>query len=66
VFDTVSSYAADRRLVAALHLPPAQITLRSYPGGHMFYLDPACRRAFVDTLRAWIPAPGALGNSIGT
>lgn len=66
VFDTVSSYAADRRLVAGLNLPPAQVTLRSYPGGHMFYLDPVCRHAFVQTLRTWISARGALANSIGT
>jgi len=66
VFDTVSSYAADRRLVAGLDLPPMQITLRSYPGGHMFYLDPACRHAFIQTLRTWIAAPAALANSIGT
>lgn len=54
MFDTVSSYGADRYLVSQLHLPPERVTLTSYPAGHMFYLDSASRRAFLPLLRGFI------------
>jgi len=54
MFDTVSSYGADRYLVSQLRLPPERVTLKSYPAGHMFYLDSASRRAFLPLLRDFV------------
>ncbi|MFT4027964.1 MAG: hypothetical protein QM676_14365, partial [Novosphingobium sp.] len=54
LFDTVGSYGGDRYLVKQLGLPPSRVTLRSYPAGHMFYLDDASRRAFLPVLRGFI------------
>jgi carboxypeptidase C (cathepsin A) len=43
------------------HLPPAEAgertQLRLYRGGHMFYLDPASRRAFTADARTMYASP---------
>lgn len=54
MFDTVGSYGADRYLVERLGLPRGRVTLKSYPAGHMFYLDDASRRDFVPVLREFL------------
>lgn len=54
MFDTVGSYGADRYLVSQLRLPPEQVTRKSYPAGHMFYLDSASRREFLPLLRNFV------------
>lgn len=54
MFDTVGSYGGDRYLVAQARLPTERVTLKSYPAGHMFYLDGASRRKFLPTLRDFL------------
>lgn len=54
VFDLVGSYGADREL--ARRLP--QIERASYPGGHMFYLEPPNRADFLVRLRAFVARVG--------
>jgi carboxypeptidase C (cathepsin A) len=52
--DIVTPYAASRYVVN--HLPdlstPNRVVLKLYRGGHMFYTDPASRRAFTKDSRA--------------
>lgn len=65
LFDAAGSYGADRFLAAHLDLPRSRIDLRSYPGGHMFYLNSVSRAGFVRSLRgfvggaaiSWPPSP---------
>jgi carboxypeptidase C (cathepsin A) len=55
--DMVTPYAVSRYVLD--HLPPfeGRATLKLYRGGHMFYLDPASRKAFTADARAVYPAP---------
>ena len=41
---------------------PARLTLRTYPGGHMTYLDDGSRRRIRDDLAAWLLAPPAAAS----
>ena len=34
------------------HEPPGRAVLKNYRGGHMFYIDPASRKAFSDDAAA--------------
>ena len=58
MFDTVGSYGNDRYLASRLGLPPARVAVRSYPGGHMFYLSDASRLSFIRELRSFISVAG--------
>ncbi|MCC6780361.1 MAG: carboxypeptidase [Hyphomicrobiales bacterium] len=53
--DMVTPYSASRYVLD--HLPdigdPARTQLRVYRGGHMFYIDPASRKAFTADARAF-------------
>jgi carboxypeptidase C (cathepsin A) len=53
--DMVTPYAASRYVLD--HLPPfeGRATLKLYRGGHMFYLDPASRKAFGADARGLYP-----------
>ena len=55
--DMVTPYAVSRYLLD--HLPPfgGRATLKLYRGGHMFYLDPASRKAFTADSHALYAAP---------
>jgi carboxypeptidase C (cathepsin A) len=55
--DMVTPYAVSRYLLD--HFPPfgGRATLKLYRGGHMFYLDPASRKAFTADARALYAAP---------
>jgi carboxypeptidase C (cathepsin A) len=55
--DMVTPYAVSRYLLE--HLPPFQgrATLKLYRGGHMFYLDPASRKAFSADARGVYATP---------
>ncbi|GAB7551250.1 S10 family peptidase [Novosphingobium sp. 11B] len=54
LFDTAGSYGADRYLASHLELAPKDVVLRSYEGGHMFYLGETARRAFTRDLKAFL------------
>jgi carboxypeptidase C (cathepsin A) len=53
--DALTPYGASRYVIE--HLPPAlseqRATLKTYPGGHMFYTRPDSRRAFSEDMRAF-------------
>ena len=55
--DMVTPYAVSRYVLD--HLPPfeGRATLKLYRGGHMFYLDPASRKAFTADARAIYQMP---------
>jgi carboxypeptidase C (cathepsin A) len=55
--DMVTPYAVSRYVLD--HLPPfeGRATLKLYRGGHMFYLDPASRKAFGADARAVYSVP---------
>jgi carboxypeptidase C (cathepsin A) len=55
--DMVTPYAVSRYVLD--HFPPfeGRATLKLYRGGHMFYLDPASRKAFTADARTVYPAP---------
>lgn len=63
VFDMVGAYGADRELGLILPLTPGQSEVASYPGGHMFYLDPLNRLGFLARLRLFIRRVEAQGRS---
>lgn len=54
MFDSVGSYGGDRYLSRQVGLPASRVTVRSYPAGHMFYLDRASREAFLPLLRGFV------------
>lgn len=62
VFDAVGGYGADRYLAGHLGLPPTRVEWHSYPGGHMFYLEPANRAAFLPALRDFVAQAGQAGT----
>lgn len=53
--DLVTPHAMTRYIVDHLppHDPPGRVSLRNYRGGHMFYIDPAARRAFSEDAAAF-------------
>jgi carboxypeptidase C (cathepsin A) len=57
--DMVTPFAVSRYVLD--HLPPVggenRAELKLYRGGHMFYLDPASRKAFTADARALYPTP---------
>jgi carboxypeptidase C (cathepsin A) len=57
--DMVTPYAVSRYVLD--HLPPVdgekRTQLRLYRGGHMFYADPASRKAFTADARTMYPSP---------
>lgn len=57
--DMVTPFSVTRYVLD--HLPPAETAgraqLRLYRGGHMFYLDPASRKAFAADARTMYPSP---------
>jgi carboxypeptidase C (cathepsin A) len=56
--DLVTPYAVSRYVID--HLPPigapTRVQLKLYRGGHMFYFDPASRKAFSDDARTFYSA----------
>ena len=42
---------------------PARLDMRTYPGGHMTYLDDASRRRIRDDVAAWLLAPSPAASS---
>jgi carboxypeptidase C (cathepsin A) len=55
--DMVTPYAVSRYVLNRLPFFDGRATLQLYRGGHMFYLDPASRKAFSADARAAYPAP---------
>jgi carboxypeptidase C (cathepsin A) len=55
--DMVTPYAVSRYVLDHLPSFEGRTALKLYRGGHMFYLDPASRRAFTADARAFYPAP---------
>lgn len=53
LFDTAGSYGADHYLASHIDLPRGAVELRSYEGGHMFYLNSDSRRTFLASLRVF-------------
>ncbi|MFW6387704.1 MAG: S10 family peptidase [bacterium] len=54
LFDMVTPYYASQRIAANMKLDDdarSRVTLRHYPGGHMFYAWDTSRRAFSDDVR---------------
>lgn len=56
-FDGATGYGADQFVLSHWGVDPSKVSVRHYFGGHMFYMVPETRRAFVKDLRAFIGAP---------
>jgi carboxypeptidase C (cathepsin A) len=56
LYDLVTPFTSSDRLVALMNLKPEQqrnLTVKHYPGGHMFYTWTDSRRELVDDMRAF-------------